>query len=92
VTAGKDETVVAAAENLYAELQAAGVDVLFDDRMGKVSPGVKFKDAELIGVPTIVVAGKGIVDGVVEVKDRKTGERENVALDQIVSRLTALRR
>ncbi|MGZ5421974.1 MAG: proline--tRNA ligase [Aeromicrobium sp.] len=92
VTAGKDETVVAAAESLYAELQAAGVDVLFDDRMGKVSPGVKFKDAELIGVPTIVVAGKGIVDGVVEVKDRKTGGRENVALDQIVSRLTALQR
>ena len=55
--------------------------------MGKVSPGVKFKDAELIGVPTIVVAGKGIVDGVFEVKDRKTGERENVALDQIVAHL-----
>ena len=90
VMAGKDETVVAAAEKLYAGLQAAGVDVLFDDRLGKVSPGVKFKDAELIGVPTIVVVGKGIVDGVVEVKDRKTGERENVALDQIIARLTAL--
>ncbi|MEO6470354.1 MAG: proline--tRNA ligase, partial [Aeromicrobium sp.] len=87
VAAGKDETVVAEAEKLYAELQSAGLDVLFDDRMGKVSPGVKFKDAELIGVPTIVVVGKGIVDGVVEVKDRKTGERENVALADVVDHL-----
>lgn len=90
IAAGKDETVVAAAEKLYADLQAAGVDVLFDDRMGKVSPGVKFKDAELIGVPTIVVVGKGLVDGVVEVKDRKTGDRENIPLDQVVARLTVL--
>ncbi|MBC7596224.1 MAG: proline--tRNA ligase [Kineosporiaceae bacterium] len=88
IAAGKDEAVVAEAEKLYAELQAAGVDVLFDDRLGKVSPGVKFKDAELIGVPTIVVVGKGLVDGVVEVKDRKTGDRENIALGQIVARLT----
>ncbi|MDQ3158356.1 MAG: proline--tRNA ligase [Actinomycetota bacterium] len=87
VAAGKDETVLAAAERLYADLQAAGVDVLFDDRLGKVSPGVKFKDAELIGVPTIVVVGKGIVDGVVEVKDRKSGDREDVALDQVVAHL-----
>ena len=87
VAAGKDETVVAAAEKLYAELRAAGVDVLFDDRLGKVSPGVKFKDAELIGVPTIVVVGKGLVDGVVEVKDRKTGHREDIAVDQIVAHL-----
>ena len=89
VAAGKDETVVAAAEKLYAELRAAGVDVLFDDRLGKVSPGVKFKDAELIGVPTIVVVGKGLVDGVVEVKDRKTGHREDIAVDQIVAHLTS---
>ncbi len=53
--------------------------MLYDDRP-KVSPGVKFKDAELIGVPTIVVVGKGLVDGVVEVKDRASGERENVAV------------
>ena len=49
---------------------------------GKISPGVKFKDAELIGVPTIVVVGKGFADGVVEVKDRRTGEREDVAADR----------
>mgnify|MGYP006159507697 CR=1 FL=1 len=50
--------------------------VLYDDRP-KVSPGVKFKDAELIGVPTIVVVGKGLAEGVIEVKDRASGERES---------------
>ena len=53
--------------------------MLYDDRPG-VSPGVKFKDSELIGVPTIVVVGKGLAEGVVEVKDRRTGERETVAV------------
>ncbi|MET0930659.1 MAG: His/Gly/Thr/Pro-type tRNA ligase C-terminal domain-containing protein, partial [Aeromicrobium sp.] len=62
-------------------------DVLFDDRLGKTSPGVKFKDAELIGVPTIVVVGKGFVDGVVEVKDRATGEREDVELADLLAKL-----
>ena len=56
-----------------------GVEVLYDDRAGKVSPGVKFKDAELIGVPTIVVVGKGLADGTVEVKDRAPASREDVA-------------
>ncbi|MDR7087387.1 prolyl-tRNA synthetase [Aeromicrobium panaciterrae] len=84
VAAGKDEAVLAAAEGVYAELIGAGLEVLYDDRVGKVSPGVKFKDAELIGVPTIVVVGKGIVDGVVEVKDRSTGERTDVALADLV--------
>lgn len=88
VVAGKDEAVVAGAEQLYADLDAAGIGVLFDDRMGKVSPGVKFKDAELLGMPTIVVVGKGFVDGVVEVKDRKTGERQNVPVDEVVAFLT----
>ncbi len=78
VAAGKDEAVLAAAEDVYDELIGAGLEVLFDDRVGKVSPGVKFKDAELIGVPTIVVVGKGVVDGVLEVKDRATGERTDV--------------
>jgi prolyl-tRNA synthetase len=89
VMAGKDEAVVAAAEALYAELVAAGVDVVFDDRLGKVSPGVKFKDAELIGVPTIVVVGKGVVDGVVEVRDRASGERTEVPLTDVVAQLRA---
>jgi prolyl-tRNA synthetase len=87
IVAGKDETVVAGAEQVYDELIGAGLDVLFDDRLGKTSPGVKFKDAELIGVPTIVVVGKGFVDGVVEVKDRATGERRDVALADLLSTL-----
>jgi len=87
VATGKDAEVFDAAAALADELEAAGVDVLYDDRP-KVSPGVKFKDAELIGVPTIVVVGRGLAEGVVEVKDRKTGVRENVPLDDAVARLT----
>jgi prolyl-tRNA synthetase len=77
-----------AAEELAVNMEVAGLRVLFDDREG-VSPGVRFKDAELIGVPTIVVVGRGITDGLVEVKDRRSGEREDVAVDEVVSRLTA---
>jgi prolyl-tRNA synthetase len=77
-----------AAESIAAELEAAGVRVLFDDREG-VSPGVKFKDAELVGVPTIVVVGRGIDDGLVELKDRRTGERTDVPVAELVARITA---
>lgn len=90
VAAGKDEHVVAAAERIAHELDRAGVEVLFDDRTGKVSPGVKFKDAELIGVPTIVVVGKGLADGTIEVKDRGTGVREDVPADHIVDHVVRL--
>jgi prolyl-tRNA synthetase len=90
VAAGKDETIVAAAERIAHELDRAGVEVIYDDRTGKVSPGVKFKDAELIGVPTIVVVGKGLADGVIEVKDRRTGEREDVHADHVVDHLVRL--
>ncbi|MEJ7833337.1 MAG: proline--tRNA ligase [Nocardioides sp.] len=90
VAAGKDEAVFAAADLIAHELDAAGVAVLYDDRTGKVSPGVKFKDAELIGVPTIVVVGKGLADGTIEVKDRRSGEREDVAADRVVDHLVAL--
>jgi prolyl-tRNA synthetase len=76
------------AEQLAADMTAAGLRVLFDDREG-VSPGVRFKDAELIGVPTIVVCGRGVADGLVELKDRKSGEREDVPIGEIVARLTA---
>ncbi len=78
-----------AAERLAAAMEAAGLRVLFDDRDG-VSPGVRFKDAELIGVPTIVVCGRGIDDGVVEVKDRRSGERRDVPIDDVIAHLTAL--
>jgi prolyl-tRNA synthetase len=86
VAAGKDEVTVDAGERMARELEDAGLSVLHDDR--PVSPGVKFKDAELLGMPTIVIVGRGLSDGVVEVRDRSTGERENVPVDQVVSRLT----
>ena len=80
-----------AAESLAADLEAAGVSVLLDDRVG-VSPGVRFKDAELIGIPTIVIAGRGIADEsnpTFEVKDRRSGERDDVAVADIVAHLVA---
>jgi prolyl-tRNA synthetase len=77
------------AEQLAADLDAASVRVLLDDR-DAVSPGVKFKDAELIGVPTIVVVGRGVVDGVFEVRDRKTGDRRDVPISDAVAELRAV--
>jgi prolyl-tRNA synthetase len=88
VIAGKDDTVHAGGEKLAADLDAAGLTVLLDDR--KATPGVKFADAELIGVPTIVVVGRGLANGVVEVKDRRSGERVEVAVDDVVAHLTEL--
>ena len=79
-----------AAEDLAAQCEAAGLRVMLDDRVG-VSPGVKFNDAELIGVPTIVVVGRGLADGLVELKDRRSGERRDVPLADIVGELTSLR-
>ena len=89
VATGKDDSVFAAAENVVAELAAKGVRVLFDDRR-QASPGVKFNDAELIGVPTIVVMGKRLADGVVEVKDRASGSVAEVALPEVVAHLCAV--
>jgi len=89
VATGKDDAVFDAAAQLAADLDGSGVRVLFDDRRG-VSPGVKFKDAELIGVPTIVVVGKGLAEGVVEVRDRATGERESVAVAEAAARIREL--
>ena len=77
VATGKDQAVFEAAAALAEALTGRGVDVIYDDRP-KVSPGVKFKDAELIGVPTIVTVGRGLADGTVEVKDRRSGAREEV--------------
>ncbi|MBB5851695.1 proline--tRNA ligase [Amycolatopsis umgeniensis] len=88
VIAGKDETIAAGAEKLAAELDAAGIEVVLDDR--KASPGVKFADAELVGVPTILVVGRGLANGVVEVKDRRTGDREEIAVDAVVEHLVKL--
>ncbi len=89
VATGKDSTVFEAASELATALGAAGLEVLYDDRP-KVSPGVKFKDAELIGVPTIVTVGRGLVDGNVEVKDRRSGERTDVPLAEAVDHLVGV--
>jgi prolyl-tRNA synthetase len=86
IATGKDPAIFEAAESVVAEIEATGRDVLFDDRP-KVSPGVKFGDAELIGVPVIVIAGRGIADGVVELWDRRSGERTQVPVAEIASRL-----
>jgi prolyl-tRNA synthetase len=76
-----------AADALAAELEAAGVRVMYDDRRA-VSAGVKFKDAELIGVPSIVIVGKGLADGVVEVRDRRSGERRDVPVADAAAEVT----
>ncbi|WP_406497921.1 proline--tRNA ligase [Streptomyces sp. NBC_00846] len=91
-----DVHVVAAGKALQTELAldvseklaAAGVRVMVDDRAG-VSPGVKFTDAELIGVPKILVAGRRSAEGVLELKDRRTGEREELTVDEAIARLVA---
>ncbi len=88
VATGKDETVFAAAEALAEQLEANGIEVMYDDRRG-VSPGVKFKDAELIGVPTIVIVGRGLVDGLVELRDRRTDERRDVPIDAAAEEIRA---
>lgn len=89
VVTGKGEELFTAADELVADLEKRGLDVIYDDRP-KVSAGVKFSDAELVGVPTIVVVGRGLADGVVEVKDRATGEAQNVELEKIGDFLTEL--
>jgi prolyl-tRNA synthetase len=87
---GKGEAapeVRAAADRLYDDLRSAGVEVLYDDR--DQSPGVKFADADLLGMPTQLVLGaKGLAKGVVERKDRRTGERDEVALEAVVGVLS----
>jgi prolyl-tRNA synthetase len=86
VAAGKGAQTELALE-LSERLAAAGARVLVDDRTG-VSPGVKFTDAELIGVPEILVVGRGAAKGLVELRDRRTGEREELPVDEAVARLT----
>ncbi len=86
VAAGKSEGIIATAEDLAEQWDAVGLRVILDDRVG-VSPGVKFNDSELLGIPTIVVVGKGLERGVIEVKDRGTGVREDVELVDAVARV-----
>ncbi|MGW6278093.1 proline--tRNA ligase [Kribbella sp. NPDC055071] len=86
VATGKDSAVFEKAAEIATELEARGLTVLYDDRE-KVSPGVKFKDAELLGVPTIAVVGKGLADGTIEVKDRRSGDRTDVPVADVVDHL-----
>ena len=93
VATGKEDAVFDAAEKLAADLESRGISVMLDDRRG-TSPGVKFKDAELIGIPMIVVVGKALEQGNIEVRVRKTGDKSEVsvasAADEIAKTLATL--
>lgn len=89
VATGKDERPFEVAESIAIELENKGITVLFDDRK-EASPGVKFKDAELIGNPMLVIVGKSLADGKVEVRDRKSGSKEEVPVGSVVSQLINL--
>jgi prolyl-tRNA synthetase len=86
VAAGKDEIIYETAERLALELQGKGKSVLLDDRL-KVSPGVKFSDAELLGIPQIVIVGRGLENGEVDLWDRRSGERRSVKVELAVTEL-----
>jgi prolyl-tRNA synthetase len=88
VATGKDDSVYLKAQEIISELEAAGLEVIYDDRR-QVSPGVKFKDSELIGVPTIVVVGRGLAEGTIEIKDRRSGERRAVGVEKAVTEVVA---
>jgi prolyl-tRNA synthetase len=88
VATGKDDSVFEQAYRIAAGLEQAGTSVLYDDRRG-VSPGVKFTDAELLGVPTTVIVGKGLADGVVEVRDRRSDERRDVPVASAIAEITS---
>jgi prolyl-tRNA synthetase len=89
VAAGKDDEIFKAAETLATDLEERNIRVMFDDRRD-ASPGVKFKDAELIGIPYIVVVGKGLSEGKIELKIRKSGEKQDIPLLSAVSELQKL--
>ena len=88
IATGKDDVVFELAETIANQVEQAGFDVLYDDRP-KVSPGVKFADAEVIGVPTILIVGRGAAEGRVELWDRASGEKTEISVDEALSRLTS---
>jgi prolyl-tRNA synthetase len=89
IATGRDDEPFDVALKLSEELEASGVRVLFDDRRG-VSPGVKFNDSELLGIPTIAVVGKGLADGVIELRDRKSGDQALIPVADFVSEVVSL--
>jgi prolyl-tRNA synthetase len=88
ITNMKQEELRDAGEKLYLDLQRAGLDVLLDDREERA--GVKFKDADLIGIPYRIIIGKKVADGLVELFDRRTKQTEDVKLKELVERVQAL--
>ena len=84
VVAGKDDEIFRAAEVLAEDLEEKNIRVMLDDRR-EASPGVKFKDAELIGIPFILVVGKGLSEGKIEFKIRKSGEKREIPLISAIS-------
>jgi len=90
VSTGKpNDDITAHAEKLAQNLEQRGLEVVLDDRLG-VSPGVKFKDAELLGIPTIVIVGKGLAQGEIEVRDRHAGTATNIAVNDVVDAVLAM--
>ncbi len=83
VATGKEDQPFDVAEQIGKDLEAKGLEVLLDDRRD-ASAGVKFKDAELIGIPKIIIVGKSLVDGKVEIRDRKSSAKQEVALADVV--------
>ena len=88
VASMRDDGAVAAAERLYRELQDRGVEVLLDDRDARA--GVKFADAELVGIPWRITAGRAVADGEVELTERATGDTRRVGIEDLAARVAAL--
>ena len=79
-----DQVQAAAADRIYDELCGAGVEVMLDDR--KERPGVKFKDADLLGIPIRITVGRGAADGMVEYKLRRDSEKEEISVEESILR------
>ena len=86
VATGKEDQPFDVAEKIAKDLEAKGLEVLLDDRRD-ASAGVKFKDAELIGIPKIIIVGKSLVDGKVEIRDRKSSAKHEVAVADVVKNI-----
>ena len=89
VATGKEDVPFAKAEELGRDLEARGITVMLDDRRDP-SAGVKFKDAELIGNPIIVIVGKGLAEGKIEIRIRATGEKCEASVTEAVDEITKL--
>ena len=88
VATGKDQAVFDEAARIAGELDALGIDILVDDR--KASPGVKFADAEILGMPVILVIGRGLAEGKLELRDRRTGDKTEIAVGEAVTAISEL--